>query len=117
MIARGRLVGALVLGPKRSGESYAPDESHAMMHLAHSVGGALAYPLPLRRFYKSIIYRRDCLGAPPTASDRHGVEPRSTPGFDRSRPYIDELPPIGAVTVRPNVAKGTGPRTRVRPFT
>jgi hypothetical protein len=41
MIARGRLVGALVLGPKRSGESYAPDESHAIMHLARSVGGAL----------------------------------------------------------------------------
>jgi hypothetical protein len=40
MIARGRLVGALVLGPKRSGESYAPDESHAITHLAHSVGGA-----------------------------------------------------------------------------
>ncbi len=41
MIARGRLVGALVLGPKRSGESYAPDESHAIMHLAHNVGSAL----------------------------------------------------------------------------
>jgi hypothetical protein len=41
MIARGRLVGALVLGPKRSGESYAPDESRAIMHLAHNVGSAL----------------------------------------------------------------------------
>ena len=41
MVARGRLVGALVLGPKRSGESYAPDESHAIMHLAHNVGSAL----------------------------------------------------------------------------
>ena len=41
MIARGRLVGALVLGSKRSGESYAPDESRAIMHLAHSVGSAL----------------------------------------------------------------------------
>jgi hypothetical protein len=43
MIARGRLVGALVLGPKRSGESYAPDESHAITHLAHSVGSALHF--------------------------------------------------------------------------
>jgi len=41
MIARGRLVGVLVLGSKRSGESYAPDESEAIEALAQSVGGAL----------------------------------------------------------------------------
>lgn len=41
MVARGRLVGALVLGPKRSQESYAPDESEAIAQLAHSVAGAL----------------------------------------------------------------------------
>lgn len=41
IIARGRLVGALVVGPKRSGESYAPDESNAIMQLAREVGGAL----------------------------------------------------------------------------
>jgi hypothetical protein len=41
MVARGQLVGALVLGPKRSGESYAPDESDAIMQLAHEVGSAL----------------------------------------------------------------------------
>lgn len=41
MIARGRLVGALVLGPKRSGESYAPDESDAIAQLARSVGSSL----------------------------------------------------------------------------
>lgn len=41
MIARGKLVGALVLGPKRSGDNYAPDESHAIMQLAREVGGAL----------------------------------------------------------------------------
>jgi hypothetical protein len=41
MIARGHLVGALVLGPKRSGDNYAPDESHAIMQLALAVGGAL----------------------------------------------------------------------------
>jgi len=41
MIARGKLVGALVLGPRRSGESYAPDESHAIMQLAREVGAAL----------------------------------------------------------------------------
>jgi hypothetical protein len=43
MIARGQLVGALVLGPKRSGDNYAPDESHAIMQLAHEVGNALRF--------------------------------------------------------------------------
>lgn len=41
MIARGHLVGAIVLGPKRSGDPYAPDESDAILHLAHGVAGAL----------------------------------------------------------------------------
>ncbi|HEV7178979.1 MAG TPA: PDZ domain-containing protein [Candidatus Baltobacteraceae bacterium] len=41
MVARGRLVGALVIGPKRSQESYAPDESQAIEELAQGVGGAL----------------------------------------------------------------------------
>jgi hypothetical protein len=41
MVARGHLVGAIVLGPKRSGDPYAPDESDAILHLAHSVGGAV----------------------------------------------------------------------------
>ena len=41
MFARGKLVGALVLGPKRSGETYAPDESRAIMQVAREVGGAL----------------------------------------------------------------------------
>jgi hypothetical protein len=41
MISRGRLIGALLLGPKRSQESYAPDESDAIEDLADHVGGAL----------------------------------------------------------------------------
>jgi len=41
IISRGRLIGALLLGPKRSQESYAPDESAAIEDLAHHVGGAL----------------------------------------------------------------------------
>ncbi len=41
MIARGRLVGVLVLGPKRNGESYAPDESDAIAQLAHDAGVSL----------------------------------------------------------------------------
>ncbi len=41
MVARGRLIGALVVGPKRSGEHYAPDESDAVAHVAQSVAGAL----------------------------------------------------------------------------
>jgi hypothetical protein len=41
MIARGRMLGALAIGPKRSGESYAPDESQAIAALAHGVATAL----------------------------------------------------------------------------
>lgn len=41
MVARGRLVGALILGPKRSGVSYAPDESDAIAQLSQGVGLAL----------------------------------------------------------------------------
>jgi len=41
MISRGALVGALVCGPKRDGEAYAPDESDALLALAHGVGTAL----------------------------------------------------------------------------
>lgn len=41
MVARGHLVGVIVLGPKRSGDPYAPDESDAISQLAHGVGGAL----------------------------------------------------------------------------
>lgn len=41
MISRGRLIGVLLLGPKRSQESYAPDESSAIEDLAHHVGGVL----------------------------------------------------------------------------
>jgi hypothetical protein len=41
MASRGRLVGALVCGPKRDGEAYAPDETEALAVFAHGVGGAL----------------------------------------------------------------------------
>ncbi|MBV8066661.1 MAG: hypothetical protein JO113_01705 [Candidatus Eremiobacteraeota bacterium] len=41
MMSRGRLVGALVCGPKRDGERYPPDESDALLVLAHGVGSAL----------------------------------------------------------------------------
>jgi hypothetical protein len=41
MLTRGRFVGALVLGPKTSGEPYAPDESVAIAQVAHDVGVAL----------------------------------------------------------------------------
>jgi len=42
MSAGGRLVGALVVGPKRFGESFAPDERDAIAQMAHGVGVALA---------------------------------------------------------------------------
>ena len=41
MMSRGRLVGALVCGAKRDGETYAPDESDALLALARGVGAAL----------------------------------------------------------------------------
>jgi hypothetical protein len=41
MVARGHLVGAIVLDARRSGESYAPDESAAIAQLANSVGYGL----------------------------------------------------------------------------
>jgi hypothetical protein len=41
MVARGNMHGALVLGPKRSSESYAPDEADNIMHVAHGVASAL----------------------------------------------------------------------------
>ncbi|MBV8724349.1 MAG: hypothetical protein JO351_03920 [Candidatus Eremiobacteraeota bacterium] len=41
MVSRGRLMGALLLGRKRSGDSYAPDESDAIRHVAYGIGAAL----------------------------------------------------------------------------
>jgi len=41
MVSRGMLVGALVCGPKRDGQAYAPDESDALLALARGVGTAL----------------------------------------------------------------------------
>jgi hypothetical protein len=41
MVSRGDLVGALICGPKRDGEAYAPDESEALLALARGVGTAL----------------------------------------------------------------------------
>jgi hypothetical protein len=41
MLARGRLVGAIVLGERTGGEAYAPDEIEALSHFAHGVGSAL----------------------------------------------------------------------------
>jgi hypothetical protein len=41
MISRGELVGVLVCGPRRDGGAYAPDESEALLALAHGVGTAL----------------------------------------------------------------------------
>ena len=74
MIARGQLVGALVLGPKRSGECYAPDESRAIMHLAIT-SAARCISSPLRRHYRSSTYGRDRLARhlqlrPPRASSQ-----------------------------------------------
>jgi hypothetical protein len=41
MRARGQVPGVLILGPRRTGETFAPDEINAINHLSHSVAGAL----------------------------------------------------------------------------
>jgi two-component system, NarL family, sensor kinase len=41
MLAHGTLVGAVVCGPKLTGERYAPDEIEALRELAHGVGLAI----------------------------------------------------------------------------
>ncbi|HEY1882259.1 MAG TPA: GAF domain-containing protein [Candidatus Cybelea sp.] len=41
MLARGRLLGVLLLGERAAGEAYAPDEVQALSALAQSVGSAL----------------------------------------------------------------------------
>lgn len=41
MLARGRLLGILVLGERVGGEAYAPDEVEALAQFAHGVGSAL----------------------------------------------------------------------------
>jgi len=41
MLAHGTLVGAIVCGPKRTGERYAPDELESLEAVAHGVGLAL----------------------------------------------------------------------------
>lgn len=41
MVSRGKLLGALLLGAKRSGDAYAPDELDAIRHVAHGIAAAL----------------------------------------------------------------------------
>jgi hypothetical protein len=41
MFARGQLLGVMVLGPKVSGESYAPDESSALEQIASAIASTL----------------------------------------------------------------------------
>jgi hypothetical protein len=41
IVARGRLLGILLLGERAGGEAYAPDEVEALLQLAHGVGSAL----------------------------------------------------------------------------
>jgi hypothetical protein len=55
MVARGRLVGALVLGPRVSDESYAPDESAAIAQLATSVGNAVDAFAKEREMHREMI--------------------------------------------------------------
>jgi hypothetical protein len=84
MLARGRFVGALVIGPKRSHEPYAPDESAAIAEVAHGVGIAL-----------------DLLGVGRTDTTPALID--AIAGLDRS---INALPE--AIVDRLNAARGDG---------
>ena len=55
MAARGRLVGVLVLGPRVSGESYAPDESVAIAQVATSLGNSLDAFAKQREVHHEIV--------------------------------------------------------------
>jgi len=69
MVSRGVLVGALVCGPKRDGQSYAPDESDALLALARGVGTALdtlssqrdGELEPLRETLSTIVEKLDAI--------------------------------------------------------
>ena len=67
MMSRGRLVGALICGPKRDGETYAPDETDALQTLAHGVGGALDVLDASERAGDPISELRDSIRALPDA--------------------------------------------------
>ena len=41
MVARGHLIGVILLGERAGGEAYAPDEVHALEQFARGVGSAL----------------------------------------------------------------------------
>jgi hypothetical protein len=41
MVSRGKLLGVLTLGPKRSEDAYAPDEIEAIRHVTHGIAAAL----------------------------------------------------------------------------
>jgi hypothetical protein len=41
MLARGRLLGIVMLGERTGGESYAPDEIEALSQMTHGIGSAL----------------------------------------------------------------------------
>jgi hypothetical protein len=69
MISRGELVGALVCGAKRNGETYAPDESSALQTLARSVAMALDTltmrngdgMVPMQETLRSIVEKLDAI--------------------------------------------------------
>lgn len=84
LVLRGDVLGVLVLGRRRSGEAYAPDESEAISYLAHNVATALGAHTTshaaadntvaesLRAMRDSIESLRDAIQA-----DRLNVEPQS----------------------------------------
>jgi hypothetical protein len=61
MLARGRLLGVVVLGERAGGEAYAPDEVEALAQFAHGVGSAL--DIHSVRRDDSIANLRDSLAA------------------------------------------------------
>jgi GAF domain-containing protein len=74
LMSRGELLGILVCGTKRDGESYAPDENEALAALAQSVGKALASLRPEHEDLRKVVYEmRDALRI---LAQREGVSTR-----------------------------------------
>jgi hypothetical protein len=81
MISRGELVGALICGPKRDGEAYAPDETDALLMLSQGVGTALdtlssrgdAGEASLREMLVRILDKLDALPSSGVSSRQKGT--------------------------------------------
>lgn len=83
MIARGRLIGALVLGPKDSEEAYAPDESLAIEEVAHGVAAAL-----------DVLSQRRSAGEDGLVAELRAIHAAIADGLAAINSRLENTPPI-----------------------